>query len=259
MIDPSTLRCYNSNMTPSIQGTKSMKKLSIILPAFNEEDNLVRVESELIPILENIVFDYQIVIVDDGSKDDTLCIAENLASRNKKIIVAKHERNRGLGAAIQTGIGKATGDLLITLDSDFTFHPNQIPALLKRFEIGDVDCVIGSPALFSSNEKIPRYRIFLSKTVNSIYTVLLQKNLTAISPIFRIYKTEHLKELELKCCGFEINAEILFKLLEKERRIVEIPASLTVRIHGKSKLNNFKEIKNHLRLINKIIAWRMAK
>jgi dolichol-phosphate mannosyltransferase len=235
-------------------------KLSIILPAYNEEENLCRVNSELIPVLETygINYDYEIIIVDDGSKDNTLDIAEKLVSGNKRIILAKHERNMGLGAAIQTGIKKAASHWLITLDSDFTFHPNQIPALLKRFEIGDADCVIGSPALCPSNEKIPLYRIILSRSVNSIYTILLGKKLTAISPIFRIYKTEQLKELELSSYGFDINAEILFKLLKNGKRVVEIPALLTARIHGESKLNNVKEIKNHLRLIKKIIIWRMA-
>jgi glycosyltransferase involved in cell wall biosynthesis len=233
-----------------------MNKLSIILPAYNEEENLCRVDAELMPTLNSIGLDYEIIVVDDGSTDNTIEIAEKLASRNKRIFVARHEQNMGLGAAIQTGIKKATGDLLITLDSDFTFHPKQIPALLERFKMGDADCVIGSPSLFASKEMIPFYRVFLSKSVNSIYAIILGKKLTAISPIFRLYKTQQLKELELSSYGFDINAEILFKLLKKNRSVVEIPASLTVRIHGKSKLNNAKEIRNHLRLIRKIVMWR---
>lgn len=235
-------------------------KISIILPCYNEEQNVLRIESELLPVLRSFNVGYEVICIDDGSKDNTYNELEKLSSSVKQIRIIKHELNKGLGAAVRAGIESATGELTITLDADFTFHPRQIPNLLQRFKQEDVDFVIGSPYLAGYEKDIPFYRKFLSWMVNLLYTIVLLRKITAVSPIFRLYKTQDLKEIisSIKTTGFDINAEILFRLLQNKKRFAEIPASLTTRIYGESKLNNFKEIKNHLKLLFKIMFWRLA-
>ncbi|MGH7773276.1 MAG: glycosyltransferase family 2 protein [Candidatus Binatia bacterium] len=231
--------------------------LTIILPCYNEEKNISHIRKKLFEVLDTLDCDYEVIIVDDGSEDNTLDEINHLMKCKGKIKLYQHVSNRGMGAAIRTAIPHSTGDVTITMDSDLTFHPKLIPELLDRFKEGDVDCVIGSPALHNYDKTIPLYRIFLSRGLNTIYSICLGKNLTAVSPIFRLYKTEQLKELNLQSNKFEINAEIVAKLLMKKKRIVEIPAKLTVRQYGESKLDNFKEIRNHLKLLAKIIYWRI--
>lgn len=232
-------------------------KLTIILPCYNEEDNIPYIEKELFNILDKLGLEYEIIFVDDGSKDKTYQKIVELSKRNKRIIICKHKKNMGLGAAIQTGIKKARSDLLVTLDSDLTFHPKQIEDLLNAFDKNKVDCVIGSPTLKGYDKSIPIYRIFLSKTVNLMYDILLGKRITSVSPIFRLYKTNQLKKLKLESNGFDINAEILAKLLIQKKKVIEIPAKLTVRKYGVSKINNIREIKNHIKLMYKIIKWKL--
>lgn len=234
--------------------------LTVVVPCFNEGDNIPRMESELLPVLKSLNTDFEVLFVDDGSSDRTLEEIKNLQAKHDNLRVVSHGVNKGLGHAVRTGIKHASegaNNLLVTIDADLTFSPSFIPVLFKRFRQGDVDCVIGSPFL-GSTEEVQWYRKFLSVGVNALYQVLLWKRITSVSPIFRLYKTSQLKELELNCERFDINAEILFRLLQKRCKVVEVPANLTVRKFGVSKLDNKKEIRNHIHLLSKILKWRLG-
>ncbi|MBW3022778.1 glycosyltransferase family 2 protein, partial [Candidatus Woesearchaeota archaeon] len=212
-----------------------MKKLSVIIPCYNEQDNIKIFPKELIGELDKLRVSYEVIAVDDGSKDSTYSELKKLKKKYPQIKIVRHEQNIGLASAIKSGIDHATGELAVTLDADLTFHPRQIKSLLERFNKGDVDVVIGSPSLKGYSKDVPKYRILISKCGEMLYNFALGKRITAVTPIFRLYKTEQLKEIKLSPKkmpkgGFGINAEILAKLLIKKRRVVEIPATLTVRV-----------------------------
>jgi len=242
-----------------------MIDLSVILPCYNEEENIKRIPEELITELDELGLTYEIIAVNDGSSDRTLEELEKLKTKYQQIKIINHETNKGLANAVKTGIKNTTAKLTVTLDADFTFHPRQIKNLLERFKKGDADIVIGSPTLGKGYSKdIPRYRIWLSQGGGILYKIALGKDITAVTPIFRLYKTEQLKEIQLNPRptpkgGFDINAEILAKMLIKKRKVVEIPAELTIRQYGESKINNSKEIVRNLMLVIKILWWRMRK
>ena len=232
--------------------------LSVIYPAYNEEENIRLIPGELLSYLDKTKANYEVVIVDDGSLDSTYKEALKLASRYKRIRIARHKKNQGLGAAVRTGIKAAKGRMIVTIDGDFTFHPRQIKMLYDEYRKGGADCIIGSPSLKGYDKSVPSYRIFLSKAANLIHVMLLGKRITAVTPIFRLYDAKKLKSLRLESNRFEINAEILYKWLIKGYTVKEVPALLTTRKHGISKLNNLREIKNHLLLMLKAIKWRIA-
>lgn len=230
-------------------------KLSIIIPCCNEEKNVPRLVTELWPVLEALKLDFEVVVVDDGSKDDTVNEVNKINKPQLRLV--RHEINKGLGAAMRTGIATATGDRAIFLDSDLTFSPTLIPYLLKAFKLHPkVDFVIGSPNLGGYSKDIPIWRLWISKIANLVYRLLLGKRITSINQIFRLYKTEQLKQLSLSAVGFDINAEILFKLVFSGKKFIEIPAELTARLHGVSKLNYTREIIRHLVLMLKILKWK---
>lgn len=231
-------------------------ELSVIIPCFNEEKNVPRYRDELWPILESLGLSFEVVIVNDGSVDGTVAAVEALGKPQARLV--RHECNRGLGAAVRTGIAAATGDWLVVLDGDLTFHPKLIPRLLEgRRGHPGVDFVIGSPNLGGYGAGIPGWRLVISKLANILYRVLLGRPITSINQIFRLYKTEQLKNLPLGATGFDINAEILFKLVFRGKTFVEVPAELTQRIYGVSKLNYAKEIRRHVILICKILKWKL--
>lgn len=230
-------------------------KLTVVLPCYNEEENIARIPEVLMPELSALGCEYEILLIDDGSTDKSVSAARSLSIPQLRII--SHEKNKGIGAAVKTAIREAGGDLLVILDTDFTFHPRYIKDLLGRYGKGDVDFVIGSPRLASFGKDIQKYRVFISVAANMVYSALLGKKVTAISPIFRLYKTSQLKELKIETDGFDISVEILFRLVLAGKRFAEVPAPLGMRQFGVSKLNYKKEIIRHLILVRKIFVWRI--
>lgn len=230
-------------------------QLSVIIPCFNEEQNVPRYSQELWPVLESLGLSFEVVIVDDGSKDGTVGAVEALGKKEARL--ARHEVNQGLGAAVRTGITTATGERLVILDGDLTFHPKLIARLLEgSAQNPEADFIIGSPNLGGYGVGIPAWRLAISKIANFIYYILLGKPITSINQIFRLYKTADLQALPLGAVGFDINAEILFKLVFRGKRFFEVPAELTNRLLGVSKLNYAREIRRHMVLIFKILKWK---
>lgn len=233
---------------------ESPHKLSLILSCFNEEGNLKRYSSELIEPLSKWQIPFEILLIDDGSSDGTYSAIRDLASRYPNVIALRHDRNLGLGAGLRTGISNATGDAIMTLDADLTFHPREASRLMDQFDAADI--VMGSPFL-GALEGVPFFRKILSRGVNGCYSLLLGRRVSATSSIFRLYHASLLKSLSLESRGFDINAEILFKAIQKGARIKEVPATLTRRTWGNSKIGVLREILNHLKMFFRIMRWRM--
>lgn len=235
--------------------TSNLPSLSVILPCYNEEDNIHRIAEELVPELEKSGLDYEILLVDDGSSDNTLTFAQNLNLPRFKIL--KHEINLGLGEAIKTGFRNASRDLIVTLDADFSFRPETIFLLLERYKKGDVDLVIGSPKLAKHHEELTLFAWLISKVALNVYKVLFGKPLTSVNQILRLYQTKDVKNLEIDARGFEVFAEILFRLIVLENKnFAEIPAAMVKRRYGVSKLNYQVEFLRHLKLVIKILKWQ---
>ena len=126
--------------------------ISIVIPAYNEEENIPRIKTELIGVLSNLGEDFEIIVVDDGSIDDTSEEVYSLIRDYKNIYLIRHQKNMGIGASLKDGIRTVKGDVLIPLDADFTFHPELIPPLLDTYRQKKADCVTVSP--FLMKEKI---------------------------------------------------------------------------------------------------------
>lgn len=113
-----------------------MKKLSIILPVYNEEENLLKLFNELDDVVRKINLDYEMIFVNDGSKDKSLSVLDEIAGRNKNVKVIDFTKNFGQTAAISAGIDNAAGDILIFIDSDLENDPRDIPVFLGMLEQG---------------------------------------------------------------------------------------------------------------------------
>ena len=233
--------------------------ISIVIPCYNEEENINTYENTLFPIIEEISQRYnekfEYIFVNDGSKDNTLKALSKLAEKHTDVKVVSHDINRGIGAAIKTGISAVSGEYAVFLDSDLTYRPADISILLDEIEKNpNIDCVSASP--YSNNENVENVsmiRLLPSKTVNCIYRVLLSTKLTCFSGIFRIYKSNVLKSINIESNNFDVCAEIISKLIIKGYTITEVAVTLHNREYGESKLNIYREILNNIRLFSKII------
>ena len=154
-----------------------------------------------------------------------------------------------------------TGDLIIMMDSALTYRPEDVDKLLRAYKETGADCISASPYRGKdlTNEITSPFRLFISKSVNFLYRMLLKNDITCVSAIFRLYKKEALDELTLESNNFEICAEIISKLILNGKSVKEIGVKLYVREWGESKLNVKKEVIHNLNILSKIFKSRYLK
>jgi glycosyltransferase involved in cell wall biosynthesis len=235
--------------------------ISIIVPLYNEGENVIHYNNDMFPIIDDIgkKFDekFEFIFVDDGSHDDTVERINEIADRRTDVKIIRHEKNRGMGNAIKTGLASCNGDLVITMDADLTFRPIDVAKLIEKYRETYADCISGSPYLEKGlMEEVTPFRLLMSKSVNFLYRLLLGSRITCVSPIFRLYKRSVLNEMDITSSNYEINAEIISKLIISGKNVVEVPVPLLKRRYGVSKINVTKEIKNYILLLYKIFKTK---
>lgn len=235
--------------------------ITIIIPLYNERENVIHYNQDLFPIIEDISNKteepFEFIFVDDGSKDDTVEQLQKIANERSNIQIIRHAVNRGMGNAIKTGLAACSTDLVITMDSDLTFRPEDVIKLYEKYVETHADCISGSPYLERGlMEEVTPFRLFLSESVNFLYRLLLGEKITSVSPIFRLYRRDELTKLTISSSNFEINAEIISKLIIAGKNVIEVPVPLLKRRYGYSKINVRKEIKNNIVLLYKIFKTK---
>lgn len=235
--------------------------ISILIPIHNEEDMLEKYLTRLYPAVDYYKkhFDQniEVVLIDDGSTDASWGMIKYLVSTRPDTIGVYHKSNKGMGAALKSGIRACSGDLIIFLDADLTFRPGDIELLLAEYYRNPVPCVSGSPYLKPGLlDEVLLHRLFLSKCVNWMYRRLLGKGITSVSPIFRLYERSVFDKITITSNNFEINAEIISKMILSGMTVTEVPVALHLRTSGKSKASIPKSIRNHLGMLYKIFSYK---
>jgi len=183
--------------------------LSIVIPCHNEEDGLAQLSQQLGPVLKTLSEKrrVELILVDDGSSDRTWERMVALASGPilpGGVRLERHLANRGLGAALRTGFAAATGDVIVTTDSDGTYRFEEIPALLEYLQ-PNVDVVTASPYHphpDGSVDGVPAYRLVLSRGSSAIYRLIVGSRLHTFTALFRAYRRNVLQSVALKADGF---------------------------------------------------------
>jgi dolichol-phosphate mannosyltransferase len=168
----------------------------------------------------------------------------------------QHGNNRGIMAALKTGMAAAKTEWVATIDADCTFDPLKLPDLIAQALPG-VDVVVGSPYHPKGGvENVPRWRLALSQGASVIYTRLFRTKLYSYTSCFRVYRRTALENLQIESDGFVGMAEILWRLENKGARMVEVPAVLNVRRYGQSKMRTLQVIGEHLGLMRQMAFTR---
>jgi len=231
--------------------------LSIIIPCYNEAQNVPLIAERLFPTVEqlNHAGVVQVILVDDGSTDDTLARLHELAGDRSWVQVVSHGQNRGLGAAVRTGFLHAQGDVIVTTDSDGTYPFAEIPQLLERLT-PTVDIVVASPYHPQGRvEGVAAYRLVLSQGASLLYRLLLDRRLHTYTSLFRAYRREVVERVPSAADGFLMPAEFLAHAILLGYRVVEYPTVLHVRRHGQSKARVARIVLAHLRFQTGLL-WR---
>ena len=209
--------------------SKPSKKflVSILVPAYNEQETIEAIVKQIIAI-KNIR--KEIVIVNDGSTDDTGVIAQKLAKKYKTVQTFHHRTNKGKGAAVKTALGKSKGEIIITQDADLEYSPKDYLKLLKPFEDNNIKVVYGT------REKIARKGIysnvffylggeFLTLLANLLYGINISDEATG----YKLFRREVLEKIKLKSKGFEFCPEVTAKVANLGFEFTEVPISYSPR------------------------------
>jgi len=204
--------------------------ITVLVPAYNEED----VIGEFISVFnrKSGLKDFELLIVNDGSVDGTRDIVLGLQESDSRIRLIDHEVNRGLGAAIQTGFQNASGDVVVTMDSDLTHDPGKIKSLVDGLEGFDV-CVGSRYVSGGGMEGVPAWRVALSVLANRFFQAIFFTKVRDITAGFKAYRTECVKSLALDSKGFSIQLEIMVRLLKTGVKFNEVPIILKTRDEGR--------------------------
>ena len=193
-------------------------KLSIIIPCFNEELTIKNIVSKIKNInIDN--FEKEIIIVNDGSTDNSYNIIKNI----NNIILINNTKNIGKGASIIKAIKIATGKFVIIQDADLEYDPNDIEKLLLKAKKENSDVVYGSRILNKNNKYSTLSFYYGGRLISFITNLVFNSSVTDQPTCYKLINTELIKSLNLKRSGFEFCSEVTSKLLKKKIKIFEVP------------------------------------
>ncbi|MFO0841453.1 MAG: glycosyltransferase [Gemmataceae bacterium] len=206
-------------------------RLSLVLPAFNEQDGIRQAVAEADEALARLCDDYEVLVVDDGSRDGTAAAAEAEAARRPRVRVLRHAGNRGYGAALRTGFEAARLGLVAFTDADCQFHLDDLGDLLAR--AGEADVVVG----YRVGRKDPWRRRFLSGGYNLLARALLGTRVRDIDCALKVYRRDALAGLLPESQGFFVNTEMLTRAAQQGLRVAEVGVRHRPRLHGVSSVS----------------------
>jgi len=241
-------------------------KCLVILPCYNEEENLNTFIHKIDETLHHFM-PYKIIAVNDGSQDHSGDLLKELSTKYP-IILIEHRMNKGLSAALHTGLETALKyssdeDFIITMDSDNTHDPQQILNMLNAAMNG-ANIVIGSRYVPNGKQiNVSPHRVFLSKTINLLLRKIAKLPVKDVTSGYRCFKASAVRELKktgqkfLESKGFEVSFELLAKTFWCSSTIKEVPITLDYsKKKGKSKMRILPTIERYCITLTKIKGWR---
>lgn len=209
-------------------------KLTIIIPAFNEVETILKV----IEKVKEVPFDKEIIVVDDGSTDGTRNI---LKERRDGVKVLFHDTNKGKGAAIRTAITHITGDMVIIQDADLEYDPSEYHRLLAPIIEGRADVVYGSRFLGGPHRVLFFWHALGNKLITTLSNILTDLNLSDMETGYKVFRAEVLKKIKIQCNRFGFEPEITAKVARTGYRIYEVPISYWGRDYSEGKKIKWKD------------------
>lgn len=221
--------------------------ISVVIPVFNEEMTIGSIIARTRRTMDQLKLPYEVMVVDDGSVDGSARISR---AREATVLRGAHQ---GKGIALRLGFERASGDVIVTLDSDGSHQPEEIPSILRCMMKDKVDLVIGSRFLSSdaNNAKIPKLNRIGNKIFSDLIRLFTGLKISDSQSGFRAIRSSIIKRMKLNSRGYEVESEMLVKALKMGARVTEIPVSFEQRTVGKSKLD---PLKDGTRILYSIIA-----
>lgn len=226
---------------------ESFPDVSVVVPAYDEEENISKVISELLKV-KLAIPNMEIIVVDDGSSDGTVLEL----SKFKSINLILHLKNLGKGAALRTGFKAAKGRVVVIQDADMEYSPVEIPNLIRPILSGEADVVYGSR--FNCKPFGMSSMHFLGNIILSLVASLLYgKRVTDVMTGYKAFSNEVKESIDLKEDGFCVEVELTAQILQNGWKFVEVPIGYTYRPHGLAKIHNIDGLKSFIRLFVNVV------
>lgn len=233
--------------------------VTIVVPCYNEATTLPYLRNTLRSVRASLVgsYDVQVILVDDASRDTTWDVMTTLFGDEVDTQCLRHPENRGVAAAIMTGIRHATTPIVCSIDCDCTYDPHELGTMIPLLTDA-VDVVTASPYHPAGTVKnVPPWRLLLSRTASRLYRIVFRHQLHTYTSCFRVYRRTSLADIQVHRGGFIGVAEMLGRLEQAGARIVEYPTTLEARLMGYSKMKAARTALGHLVLMAQLAAFRL--
>jgi polysaccharide deacetylase family protein (PEP-CTERM system associated) len=250
--EPIAIRSSDDSADTAVSAAR--RPLSLVVPCYNERAALPYLANTLESVSKLLRRDYKLsfIFVDDASTDGTWDVLKRLFGEKENCRLVQHPQNRGVAAAILTGIRHADTEIVCSIDCDCSYDPHDLMQMVPLMTDG-VDLVTASP--YHPQGKVmnvPNWRLGLSRGASWLYGKVLRHKLSTYTSCFRVYRRSRIVDLQLKEFGYLGVAETLGILDLQGAHIIEFPATLRVRILGQSKMKVARTIVGHLKNL-----WRM--
>jgi glycosyltransferase involved in cell wall biosynthesis len=210
--------------------------LTVVTPVYNERHLVEASVRRVLRLEHELISSLQLIIVDDGCSDGSSDVLRAIAAEDPRVVLLRHERNHGKGAAIRTALEHATGDVTIIHDADLEYDPADIPALLVPFVTEGADAVFGSRYLSAAYRRALMHRhTTMNRMLTSLGNWLTDLSLTDLETGYKAVRTTLLKSMPLRSTDFRIEVEIAFKLAKRRSNVFEVPIRYLPRSHREGK------------------------
>lgn len=219
-----------------------MTMLTVVIPAYNEEKGIAQIMTRTLAVREALkavgVEEFELLVVNDGSRDQTRQVAEELAEKDPDVRVINHPVNRGYGAALKTGFSQARGELIGFLDADGTYPPESFPELC-RVALADGDLVIGS-RMAGAESKMPAVRRIGNWLFATLLSVLGWERVTDSASGMRVFRKDKLDRMYPLPDGLNLTPVMSTRAIQEGLKVREVPITYSERV-GRSKLSALRD------------------
>ena len=200
--------------------------LSVVIPAYNEEKTL----REIVERVLTLPCVFEIIIVDDCSRDATPQIVAALSAADPRVRGIRQQRNQGKTEAVKRGIAESTGHVVIIQDADLEYDPNEIPSVIGPILDGDADVVYGSRFLVRKATRVLYFYHYLANRSLTFFSNLFTNmNMTDVETCYKAFRGEIIRDMVINSSGFGFEIEVTAKVAKLRQRVYEVPISYTGR------------------------------
>jgi len=216
-------------------------KLSIVIPCFNEETTLERCLQNVL-VIQDETLSLEILIVDDCSTDNSLELAEKFSENHPEVTVLRHDRNRGKGAALQTGFQHATGEIVAIQDADLEYEPADLKRMVVSIADNKADVVLGSRFATGSAHRVLYFWHYLgNKFLTLLSNIFSDLNLTDMECCYKVFRREIIQQINIQESRFGVEPELVAKVAQMRVRIYEMGVSYSGRTYEEGKKIGYRD------------------